>query len=227
MIVRYSACRAVFFVARASIFEHIEILRPQGLATRGHKSGRRARSKTTGHAWDLHFRLVVIDSCFSIHHEHWLTTGWNLVKYVANSVRFYLLPSALVNYHGSVTRERDQVRHGLRTARSTVVKIHIWRSSTSQSSNSTFLDAAFCTQFPTECKCGYWLFKGVLRHPWRMGAEGSDGHARSARKNIAAIQRSVNATLESHSDDPLAQTETLEDIGERQLEKKRCIDLLW
>ena len=59
--------------------------------------GKLTRSKVSGPAKKLNYRLLVVDSEAYVQHKNWLVSGWRIVEKEALYVRDYLLPAPTNN----------------------------------------------------------------------------------------------------------------------------------
>ena len=70
-------------------------------------------SKTTGDVKDVAFRMVHISSCCFLSAPSWLSTGWALLKSLADFPRYFLLPAPSSNCSGCLQKE---LRHDIGSA---------------------------------------------------------------------------------------------------------------
>ena len=64
------------------------------------------RSKTTGDDKDVAFRMVHISSCCYLVSPSWLSTGWTLLKSIADFPRDFLLPAPASNCNSCLRKEQ-------------------------------------------------------------------------------------------------------------------------
>ena len=80
--------------------DHRGILPSSVLVQQSGFTAKLTRSKTLGEDKSVLMRRLVVDSCAFIQHKDWMTTGWSLLRSLADFPRDYLLPAPSDNMHG-------------------------------------------------------------------------------------------------------------------------------
>ena len=164
------------------------------------------RSKTIGSDKSNVSRPLVLDgSCF-VKERHWLVTGWRVLQEAASFERDHLSPAPSVNLRGCRRAElkNDQGYALLRELKLAISKMfqhpvtNFWIPYSGRAYMPTATQALV---FPKEERdfLGWWL------------AQASDRYARTARRNIANMQRTVAQEIKTKSAGRLAE-ETLRSL---------------
>ena len=120
-------------------------------------SAKLTRSKTTGNDKDVAFRMVHISSCCYLVSPSWLSTGWTLLKSLADFPRDFLFPAPASNCK-------------LRDAEQSFVTTSVQRAILSDHVRSIILDPAFRQIFSTQRHCSIWEFQRTRETTSECGA---------------------------------------------------------
>ena len=85
--------------------DHRGLMPTDVLVTGNSMTAKLTRSKTTGDDKDVAFRMVHIASCCFLVSPSWLSTGWFLLKSLADFPRDFLLPAPASNCTGCLRKE--------------------------------------------------------------------------------------------------------------------------
>ena len=164
-------------------------------------------SKTTGDDKDVAFRMVHILSCCFLSAPSLLSTGWALLKSLADFPRYFLLPALPSNCSGCLQKElrydigsamQNRVLSSLRFADQNSLTRSVASFWTPHSARTFLPSATAALGVPKEQRdnLGGW------------GTQGSDNYSRVAARMFSNLQKLVISARQSSSGDPFAEADT-------------------
>ena len=181
-------------------------------------SAKLTRSKTTGDDKDVAFRMVHISSCCYLVSPSWLSTGWTLLKSIADFPRDFMSPAPSSNCNGCL---RKELRHDIGSAMQNRVLLSLQFNGQSSLTRST---ASFWTphsarSFLPSATAALGVPKDQRDNLGRWSAQGSDSYTRVAPRMITNLQKLVIRARQGSSEDPFAEAETSKQLDDHLCSK--------
>ena len=183
-------------------------LKPSDVQVTGNTmAAKLTRSKTTGDDKDVAFRMVHISSWCFLSAPSWLSTGWALLKSLADFPRDFLLPAPSSNCSGCLQKE---LRYDIGSAMQNRVLSSLWFADQNSLTRSV---AAFWTPhsaraFLPSATAALGVPKEQRDYLGGWSAQGSDNYSRVAARMISNLQKLVISARQSSSGDPFAEADT-------------------
>ena len=177
------------------------------------------RSKTIGADKPIVSRPLVLDKACWVSKSDWLMTGWRILQEAAGFERDYLLPVPTASFRGCKRIElkyeqgyaiQSKVLQELEVSGEKLFSHQITNFWTPHSCRAYVPSATQVLNFSKEDRdfLGGWM------------AQASDRHARTARRKIVNMQRTVVRHIETRSEDRFGEEETSAILG-RVLDRQR------
>ena len=181
------------------------------------------RSKTTGDVKDVAFRMVHISSCCFLSAPSWLSTGWALLKSLADFPKDFLLPAPSSNCSGCLQKElrydigsamQNRVLSSLRFADQNSLTRSVASFWTPHSARTFLPSATAALGVPMEQRdyLGGWV------------AQGSDNYSRVAARMFSNLQKLVISARQSSSGDPFAEADTASQLDDHLCPKGYSVE---
>ena len=187
-------------------------LKPSDVQVTGNTmSAKPTRSKTTGDDKDVAFRKVHFSSCCYLVSPSWLSTGWTLLKSIADFPRDFLLPAPASNCNGCL---RKELRYDIGSAMQNRVLSSLQFNGQSSLTRST---ASFWTSHSARSFHGR---TGSAKGPERLPRRVERARKRQLHQSRSTDDhKSPKARHQGSPKDPFAEAETSKQLDDHLCSK--------